>query len=391
MTKTGRAPTAPRRVLSNAMLLGFAALLAGCAADARTVADKGQATPRTPIVDESGYPKVEIGTRARYGVDASPRVVAAGREVPTGGGRYQVGKPYRIGGKWYFPKEDPNLDETGVASWYGRGFHGRLTANGEVYDMRDLSAAHTTMPIPSYARVTNLSNGKSIMVRVNNRGPFHENRIMDMSEKAAEMLGFKSNGIAKVRVQYVGRAKLAGSDERMLLSSYREGGRTDLAEDRTLIAGSQVASLPVPLANPRGSVQQVASLDTRAPVQPAAYALASGPAQRPAVTAAVAPLPPPLPAPATSSAAVIAKEMGSATGAPMPLLPASLGGTASGAGVMPKGDALALPAGWSLGAQPARTATPDAYAATRVSAAHQVLAAFDGGMGMKDVYVAVTR
>jgi rare lipoprotein A len=110
-----------------------------------------------------------------------------------------------------------------MASWYGDDFHGRLTANGEVFDMTSLTAAHPTLPIPSYARVTNIRNGKSLIVRVNDRSPYHGNRLIDVSNKAAELLEFKANGVAKVRVEYVGRAPLEGSDDRQLLATLRTG------------------------------------------------------------------------------------------------------------------------------------------------------------------------
>ena len=116
-----------------------------------------------------------------------------------------------------------NYREEGLASWYGDDFHGRLTANGEVFDMASLTAAHPTLPMPSYARVTNLRNGKSLIVRVNDRGPYHGNRLIDVSNKAAELLEFKGNGVARVRVEYVGRAPLEGSDDRQLLATLRTG------------------------------------------------------------------------------------------------------------------------------------------------------------------------
>ena len=139
----------------------------------------------------------------KYGVSSSPRVVAMGEPVPKGGGTYRVGKPYTVAGRVYVPEDDPNYRAEGMASWYGDDFHGRLTANGEVFDMTSLTAAHPTLPIPSYARVTNLSNGKSLIVRVNDRGPYHGNRLIDVSNKAAELLDFKGNGVARVRVEYV--------------------------------------------------------------------------------------------------------------------------------------------------------------------------------------------
>jgi rare lipoprotein A len=159
----------------------------------------------------------------KYGVSSSPRVVEFGEPVPKGGGTYRVGKPYIVAGRIYVPEEDVNYREEGTASWYGDDFHGRLTANGEVFDMGALTAAHPTLPMPCYARVTNLSNGKSLVVRVNDRGPYHGNRLIDVSNKAAELLEFKGNGVARVRVEYVGRAPIEGSDDRQLIATLRTG------------------------------------------------------------------------------------------------------------------------------------------------------------------------
>src|SRR6266853_238002 len=159
----------------------------------------------------------------KYGVSSSPGVVEFGEPVPKGGGTYRVGKPYTVAGRVYVPEEDVNYHEEGMASWYGDDFHGRLTANGEVFDMGALTAAHPTLPMPCYARVTNLSNGKSLIVRVNDRGPYHGNRLIDVSNKAAELLEFKGNGVARVRVEYVGRAPLEGSDDRQLIATLRTG------------------------------------------------------------------------------------------------------------------------------------------------------------------------
>src|SRR6266571_3931073 len=159
----------------------------------------------------------------KYGVSSSPRVVALGEPVPKGGGTYRIGKPYTVGGRIYVPEEDVNYREEGMASWYGDDFHGRLTANGEVFDMGSLTAAHPTLPMPCYARVTNLSNGKSLIVRINDRGPYHGNRLIDVSNKAAELLEFKGNGVARVRVEYVARAPLEGSDDRQLVATLRTG------------------------------------------------------------------------------------------------------------------------------------------------------------------------
>lgn len=167
---------------------------------------------------------VRGGIDPKYGVAPSPKVVADGQPVPKGGGRQMVGKPYTVAGRTYVPNETPRLVE-GLASWYGPSFHGRLTANGEVFDRDSIAAAHTTMPLPSYARVTNLQNGHSMIVRVNDRGPFHGNRVIDVSERAAAALGFRHAGTARVRVEYVGRASTNGSDDRILLASLRTDGQ----------------------------------------------------------------------------------------------------------------------------------------------------------------------
>src|SRR4051812_27891448 len=159
----------------------------------------------------------------KYGVAASPRVVEPGQPVPKGGGVYRVGKPYVVGGREYVPEENSRYRGEGLASWYGDDFHGRLTANGEIYDMGAISAAHPTLPMPSYVRVTNLSTRKSLIVRVNDRGPYHRNREIDVSAKAAELLGFRQSGTARVRVEYVGLAPLEGTDDRQLVATLREG------------------------------------------------------------------------------------------------------------------------------------------------------------------------
>src|SRR5260370_4447634 len=155
----------------------------------------------------------------KYGVSSSPRVVAFGEPVPKGGGVYRVGKPYTVAGRVYVPEEDVNYREDGLASWYGDDFHGRLTANGEVFDMASLTAAHPTLPMPCYARVTNLSNGKSLIVRVNDRGPYAGSRLIDVSSRAADLLEFKGNGVAAVRLDYAVRAPLEGSDHRHLIAT----------------------------------------------------------------------------------------------------------------------------------------------------------------------------
>jgi rare lipoprotein A len=160
----------------------------------------------------------------KYGVTASPRKYNDGDEIPKGNGRYHIGKPYVIAGVTYVPQENPDYRAEGIASWYGDAFHGRLTSNGEVFDMRSITAAHPTLPLPSYVRVTNMANRRSIIVRVNDRGPFHASRVIDVSVRAADLLGFKQHGTARVRVEYVGRAKLEGSDDQQLAATLRQDG-----------------------------------------------------------------------------------------------------------------------------------------------------------------------
>jgi rare lipoprotein A len=163
------------------------------------------------------------GVDPKYGVKPSPLVVAGG-SVPKGGGRALVGKPYTIAGRTYVPRENPSYVNEGLASWYGPSFHGRKTANGEVFDKFSISAAHTTMPLPSYARVTNLANNRSIIVRVNDRGPYHGNRIIDVSQRVADVLAFRHLGTARMRVEYVGPASTNGSDDRLLIASLSTDG-----------------------------------------------------------------------------------------------------------------------------------------------------------------------
>jgi rare lipoprotein A len=193
------------------------------------------------------------------GVSASPRVIPMGQPVPKGGGRRITGKPYVVGGKTYRPSDDPSgYSAVGTASWYGMDFRGRLTSNGEIFDLDALSAAHPTLPVPSYMRVTNLENGRSVVVRVNDRGPYHGNRLIDVSRMTAEVLGFRRKGTTKVRVTYVAPAPLRGSDDRMLLATYRENGRPAPPPREV-----QFADLPKPLPPARdGSVDPLVAMAT---------------------------------------------------------------------------------------------------------------------------------
>jgi rare lipoprotein A len=212
-----------------------------------------------PLTDQQ---RREIGAFSdpRYG-RASPRVVGLDESAPKGGGRQQVGRPYMIAGRRYVPREKPDgFTQTGGASWYGVAFHGRKTANGEVYDRHSISAAHPTMPLPSYARVTNLTNNHSIIVRVNDRGPYHGGRIIDLSEKTATLLNFKHMGTARVKVDYLGPASTRGSDDTRLIASLRTNGP---AQSPGLTAPTMVASAePIATARPQQPLAFTARTET---------------------------------------------------------------------------------------------------------------------------------
>jgi rare lipoprotein A len=202
----------------------------------------------------------EYFSEREYG-RASPRVVNYG-PMPKGGGRVVVGDSYKVAGKTYTPTETPRVSEVGYASWYGEAFHGRLTANGEVYDVNGLTAAHPTLPLPSYARVTNLENGRSMIVRVNDRGPFAKNRIIDLSSRVADMLDVKDEGTAKVQVDYVGPARMDGRDDKMLLASYQGPSNNPIgsmfawikpkpkADTAPVVYAAAASTMPLPRARP---------------------------------------------------------------------------------------------------------------------------------------------
>lgn len=216
-------------------LLSFSAIaivLAGCAGSPEQSPKKKQTKEYFP--------------ESKYGVKASPRVAhSAGKPLPRGGGRNQIGKPYQVKGKWYYPKEKKkDYTVVGKASWYGNAFHGRLTANGEIYDKEHLTAAHPTMPLPSYARVTNTENGSSVIVRVNDRGPFARGRVIDLSKRAAELLDYKHSGVAQVKVEYVGRAPLDGNDDAFLLASYIPGGSDPVGQPASGVMLAMNAPVP---------------------------------------------------------------------------------------------------------------------------------------------------
>jgi rare lipoprotein A len=203
------------------------------------------------------------------------RVIPLGQPVPKGGGYYQVGKPYQVAGLTYTPREDPGYDRVGSASWYGELFHGRRTANGEIYDMDRLSAAHPTLPLPVYARVTNLNNGRTIVVRINDRGPYANDRIIDLSRRSAELLGFRNHGTATVRVKYLGRAPLSGDDsyERKYLASQSWVQFAAKAKSRDLIS-SIAEKEALPAENPENLALPWKAVAPRAASDPADAAVA---------------------------------------------------------------------------------------------------------------------
>ena len=187
----------------------------------------------------SSIPHVKRGafTEAQFGVKASPRLSNA-KNPPKGGGRYLVGKPYTVAGDVYEPLENPiGYVATGGASWYGNDFHGRQTANGEIFSANAISCASPVLPLPSYVRVTNTDNGRSIICRVNDRGPYMHGRVMDLSYRTAAILGYADHGVGNIQVEYVGPAPLNGDDTRMLLASVESPTRLDEKATRLAQAG----------------------------------------------------------------------------------------------------------------------------------------------------------
>lgn len=233
------------------------------------------------------------GVDPRYGVAASPRVIPEGQSIPKGGGRAMVGKPYVVAGRTYVPRENASYSREGLASWYGSDFHGRLTANGEIFDRETIAAAHATMPLPSYARVTNRRNGRSLIVRVNDRGPYHAGRLIDVSERAAEALDFKRAGTTEVRVDYVGRASIHGSDDARLMATLRDdGGPAGLGRARAPVMVAELAA-----QTPRPAPAREREPEGKKPVPlPAAITLIAarpGPVARTLIATAAVPAKPP--------------------------------------------------------------------------------------------------
>ena len=188
-----------------------------------------------------------VGLAALAACSGSEKISPTAGTAGLGKGLYKVGKPYQVDGIWYYPKEDWSYDETGIASWYGEQFHGRFTANGEVFDLNGLTAAHHTLPLPSIVQVTNLENGRSLELRVNDRGPFAGARIIDVSRQAAQLLGFERNGTAKVRVRLLTTETMqAQAVARRNGSEEVPGGPIEVAQaaPRTAVDAKPLAPLP---------------------------------------------------------------------------------------------------------------------------------------------------
>jgi peptidoglycan lytic transglycosylase len=253
---------------------------------------------------------------------------------------YKIGKPYQLEGVWYYPKVDYSYDESGIASWYGPDFNGKPTASGEIYDENGLTAAHRTLPMPTVIQVTNLENGRSIKLRVNDRGPFARGRIIDVSRRAAQLLGFIDQGTARVRVQVI-------ADESQALAAALSGGTMVPEGEPQPVAPAAAPTVPVTEAN-------LSTLSANLPAPAAAppttttasSAVVAGTASPPATAAA----------PTTQAAA-----MPPATTATVPAKPSSVGATAT----------IPTPAPASTASAPSRTTTTVAAAAPTPPAGYE--------------------
>jgi rare lipoprotein A len=197
-------------------------------------------------------------------------------------GLYKIGKPYQIEGTWYYPAEDWSYSETGIASWYGEAFHGKDTANGETFDLNAITAAHRTLPLPSIVEVTNLDNGRSIQVRVNDRGPYARGRIIDLSRRSAQLLGFEGQGTAKVRV------KILVPETIQAASLARRNG----SDDKAVAAIDALKPAPLPPVTEQALTPPPGVRVAPPPV--AARALPSPPPAPPSAQLASVALPPPI-------------------------------------------------------------------------------------------------
>ncbi|HET9160654.1 MAG TPA: septal ring lytic transglycosylase RlpA family protein, partial [Caulobacteraceae bacterium] len=204
--------------------------------------------------------------------DASRPSRQASRPAPQtqAQGPYKVGKPYQVGGVWYTPKEDPDYDEVGIASWYGEAFQFRSTASGEPFDMFVPSAAHKTLPLQSLVEVTNLENGRKIQVRINDRGPFVDGRIIDLSKAAADELGMVRSGVARVRVRYLGVAPGTPQPPIVVASNASPKPATPPTLNSRSVESRVVAMAPIP--NPPERAAPLSPIKTSYEVQAAAFA-----------------------------------------------------------------------------------------------------------------------
>ncbi len=196
---------------------------------------------------------------------------SAGGAIGDGQGSYRVGRPYQIKGVWYYPAVDYNYDKTGIASWYGEYFQGQATANGEIFDLNQLTAANTTLPMPSIVEVTNLQNGRSLRLRVNDRGPFVDRRLIDVSRRAAQLLGFEAQGTAPVEVKIVKDASIEVAEEAM----HNEG------QSRVMVADDGAAATTA-VVEPPTAASVSAARPARTPVETAPRARARPATPRPA-------------------------------------------------------------------------------------------------------------
>ena len=188
-------------------------------------------------------------TSREFGVAVSPRVTTM-KYPPHGGGRHLANQTYKVRGVTYQTVDGPGYVATGEASWYGQDFHGRRTANGEIFGAYYLTAASPVLPIPSYARVTNLENGRSVLVRINDRGPYMQGRVADVSYQTASVLGFANSGSAQIQIAYVGPAPLNGDDSRMLMASVDRTTAVEQGTTRVALADAPIPA-PAPRSGPR--------------------------------------------------------------------------------------------------------------------------------------------
>lgn len=205
------------------------------------------------------------------------------------GGIYKVGNPYQIAGRWYYPKEDYNYSETGMASWYGEDFNGKVTANGERYNMNTLTAAHRTLPLPCIVKVTNLQNGRSIVARVNDRGPYVKDRIIDLSKHGAQLLGYMGQGTTKVKVEILAKESKAlkaamlnepDADKEAALAA-AESARPaaslyESSEERRKVSAEEEEKMAAIYASAGGKTLKVGSYEAKAAEgEPVAYGSAA--------------------------------------------------------------------------------------------------------------------